>query len=463
MVRYHIWTVGCQMNKADSERMAESLDRIGLESTQDREQASVIVVNSCSVRKSAEDRVLSKLGSLKPLKKKKPDLVIALAGCMVGEDDSELRGRLPYVDLFLRPLEIEPLLKLVVDRWGTRGSESSSLAGGICGQVSGQASVGIHSFDEHVDDERSELNSTEAVGNSPTRWIPIIYGCNNFCTYCIVPYRRGRERSRTPEEIISEARRLVAQGAREITLLGQNVDSYGHDLPQRTDLADLLVALHDIDGLYRIRFLTSHPKDMSNKLIDTVARLPKVCEHINLPVQSGDDAILKAMGRRYTVAHYRALVERIYSHIPGASLSTDLIVGFPGETVQQFENSFSLLQDLRFDTVHVAMYSPRPGTAAAARLVDNIPLEEKKRRLQKVEDLQERISSESNAALVGQAVEVLVEGESKGKWQGRTRTNKLVFFRHEDCWRGKLVWVKIEKSSPWSLQGKLIAEVGLAA
>ena len=457
-MRYHIWTVGCQMNKADSEKMAEALERLGLESTEDRDQASVIVVNSCSVRKSAEDRVLSTLGSLKALKKKCPDLIIALAGCMVGEDDSELRHKLPYVDLFLRPLEMEPLLKLVVDRWPPGSAASST----VLGEPARRPLTEILESGECAGAERSQSTASKPAVGHPTRWIPIIYGCNNYCTYCIVPYRRGRERSRSPEEIINEARHLVGQGAREITLLGQNVDSYGHDLPQKTDLADLLVALHDIDGLYRIRFLTSHPKDMTDKLIDTVALLPKVCEHINLPVQSGDDAILKAMGRRYSVAHYRALVERIRSRVPEVSLSTDLIVGFPGETTEQFENSFSLLQDLRFDTVHVAMYSPRPGTAAA-RLADDVPLQEKRRRLQEVEELQKSLAAERNAHLVGRSLEVLVEGKAKDKWQGRTRTNKLVFFKHEHDFRGKLVWVRIEKSSPWSLQGKLIAEVGLAA
>lgn len=457
-MRYFIWTVGCQMNKADSEKIAQSLEGLSLTPTDDIEQASVIVLNSCSVRKSAEDRVIGKIGALKQLKKKRPDLIVALAGCMVSADQmAALRQKLPHVDLFLRPLEIDPLLKLIVDRW-----PAGRTACPVPNEANRQTFSELREIDECSAAERTESSSPTVGTGSPARWVPIIYGCNNFCTYCIVPFRRGRERSRTPEEIVDEARHLVAQGAREITLLGQNVDSYGHDLPQKTDLSDLLVAMHEVEGLFRLRFLTSHPKDMSDKLIETVASLPKVCEYINLPVQSGDDATLKAMGRRYTVAHYRALVDRIRSRVPHVSLSTDLIVGFPGETVEQFQNSFALLQELRFDAVHVAMYSPRPGTAAA-RMVDDVPAEEKKRRLQMVEELQERIATENNAALAGQTIEVLVEGKVKGKWQGRTRTNKLVFFKHEEDWLGKMVWVNVEKPGPWSLQGRVVAEVDLAA
>jgi len=285
-------------------------------------------------------------------------------------------------------------------------------------------------------------------------YVPIIEGCNHFCTYCIVRLRRGRERSRPIDEIVEEAKRLVQRGAREVTLLGQNVDAYGHDLPSQPDLADLLTAVHDIEGLWRIRFLTSHPADMSKRIIDAVASLPKVCEHIEIPVQSGDDVILKRMVRGYTVDQYRRLVAYIRERIPGVSLATDVIVGFPGETEEQFMNTYKLLEEIRFDVVHVAAFSPRPGTAAS-RLPDDVPQEEKERRRRIVEELQEKIAGEINQQLLEETVEVLVEEKHRGKWKGRTRTHKLVFFEDDDDWRGKLAQVKITWTGPWSMQGEL--------
>lgn len=436
------------MNKADSESIAKALERLGLAAVDKKERADVVVVNSCSVRQSSEERVLSKLGSLKPLKAKRPEMIVALAGCMVGGDISALRQRLPFVDVFLRPLEVDELLKLVMERRPSRRGVPND--GSIDRQTFFEE---VHGSEECADSD-SALPSSENGKASPVRWVPIIYGCDNFCSYCIVPFRRGRERSRPPDEILAEIEQMVFDGAREVTLLGQNVDSYGHDLPGKPDLADLLEMVNDVDGLYRVRFLTSHPKDMSDKLIEAVARLPKVCEYINLPVQSGDDAILRAMKRGYTVDDYKRLANRIRARIPGASLTTDLIVGFPGESREQFENSYRLLEELRFDVVHVAMYSPRPGTAAA-RLPDDVPPEEKKDRLRTVEALQERIAAENSATLLGATVEVLVEGRNKGKWQGRTRTNRLVFFESDQDWLGKLARVRIEKTSPWSLQGEL--------
>ncbi|MBI4319644.1 MAG: tRNA (N6-isopentenyl adenosine(37)-C2)-methylthiotransferase MiaB [Chloroflexi bacterium] len=456
---YYIWTVGCQMNKADSERLAAALERVGLRAAPAWDKADVIVVNSCSVRGSAEQRVLGKLGMLKPLKRARPDVVIALAGCMVGDELGALRRQLPHVDVFLRPLEVEELLRKVVERRDRAGTPT---------RVTVAATRTAHEMLEVAEEcpevapagrDGDDADLATGPSHGPVRWVPIIYGCDNFCTYCIVPFRRGRERSRPIDEIAAEVRQMVADGAREVTLLGQNVDSYGHDLPGRPDLADLLAVIDGVQGLRRIRFLTSHPKDMSDRLIRTVARLPKVCEYINLPVQAGDDEILRRMGRRYTVDQYRRLVERIRATIPGVSLSTDLIVGFPGETDEQFRSSYSLLEDLRFDAVHVAMYSPRPGTAAA-RLADDVPGTEKKTRLQMVEALQERIAAENNLALLGTTVEVLVEGKNKDKWQGRTCTNRLVFFKSAENWLGRLAVVKVETTGPWSLQGDC---VGLAS
>jgi tRNA-2-methylthio-N6-dimethylallyladenosine synthase len=288
-------------------------------------------------------------------------------------------------------------------------------------------------------------------------------GCNNFCSYCIVPFRRGRERSRPVEDLVDEAIELVARGAKEIVLLGQNVDSYGADLPGSPDLSELLERLDPIPGLLRLRFLTSHPKDMSANLIKTVARLDKVCKHINLPVQSGDDGILGAMRRGYTACHYRELIGQMRAEIPHITLSTDLIVGFPGETEEQFLRSVELLRDIEFDAVHVACYSPRTGTFAERNLSDDVPGAEKTRRLKVIEDLQEGILGRRNEKLVGREVEVLVEDKAQGKWRGRTPSDKLVFFRAYGDFLGKLVTVTVEKSTPWSLQGMYSPERGLGS
>lgn len=421
MPYYHIWTIGCQMNKADSERLAASLEQLGYQPTSNMDAADIIVLNSCVVRQSAENRVVGKLYSLRPIKRARPDSILVLMGCMVDSATDELKKRFPYLDLFLKPQAFEELLKIA-------------------------AGPGVG---------REEALPFAPSHPSLSTFVPIIKGCDNFCSYCIVPYRRGRERSRPLEEIVCEIQGLVARGVKEVVLLGQNVDSYGHDLPTRPTLADLLAELNSIDGLARIRFLTSHPKDMTDELIEAVARLNKVCEHISLPLQAGDDDILDAMRRGYTVEQYRQLVERIRAAMPDVALSTDIIVGFPGESKEQFQRTFDLLAELGFDTVHVAAYSPRSGTIAARLLEDDVPPEVKKERLRRVEELQEKIATEINAQLLGDRVEILVEGEQKGKWQGRTRTNKLVFFADDRDCLGQLVQVKIERCSPWWLQGKV--------
>jgi tRNA-2-methylthio-N6-dimethylallyladenosine synthase len=419
MASYHIWTIGCQMNQADAEQLATSLERLGYQYAPEIEKADLIVLNSCVVRQSAENRVLGKLDSLKELKRRSSDTVVALAGCMVDSEVDQLKHRFPHVDLFLKPGQFDGILELAKAR-APKVSDSFT---------------------------------TSAL--SPTAFVTIIEGCDNFCSYCIVPYRRGRERSHPIAELRCQVESLVERGVKEITLLGQNVDSYGHDLPDKPGLADLLQELNSIEQLTRIRFLTSHPKDMSQKLIQAVASLEKVCEHISLPVQAGDDEILQAMGRGYTVQSYRELVEQIRCAIPTVALATDVIVGFPGETEEQFQRTINLLSDLRFDTVHIAAYSVRPGTLAAKRLKDNVSFSEKRRRLQEVEELQGNIASEINARLLGHTPEVLVEGKKKGKWYGRTRTDKLVFFESDADCLGQLVNVQIKKTSPWALQGLL--------
>ncbi len=412
MPKYHIWTIGCQMNKSESERLGGYFDELGYQATESAESADIIVLNSCVVRQSAEDRVINKLHALKRLKKTRPDTILAVTGCLVNSATDRLQKSFPHVDFFFKPGDKPPWLE--------------------------------------------KLDSVIIPRHPATSaYISIIQGCNNFCSYCIVPYRRGREKSRTVAEIVEEARLLVERGAREIILLGQNVDSYGHDLPDKPQLADLLTELNGVHGLARLRFLTNHPKDMNHRLIEAIARLDKVCEHISLPVQSGDNDILQAMRRGYTVAQYRQLITRIRSQIPGVALSTDVIVGFPSESSQQFQNTYDLLYELNFDTVHVAAYSPRPGTIAARKLEDNVPLPEKKERLSKIEQLQKEIATEINAGLRGKAVEILVENRVKGKWQGRTRSDKLVFFNSDRDYTGHLVNIRIEKTSPWSLQGEI--------
>ncbi len=409
MPKYHIWTIGCQMNKAESERLGSHFEKLGYQAASANE-ADLALLNSCVVRQSAEDRVLNKLANLKALKKARPDMTLAVTGCLVNADTKSLGKRFPQVDYFFRPGEQPPWLE-------------------------------------------SPKEPTLPEKPNVAAYVPIIQGCDNFCAYCIVPYRRGREKSREVAEIVAEVSELVNRGAKEVTLLGQNVDSYGHDLPKKPDLAELLYELNDIEGLWRIRFLTNHPKDMSQRLIEAVASLDKVCEQLSLPVQSGSDAILKAMGRGYDAEHYRRLVSEIRSKIPEIALSTDVLLGFPSETEAQFKETAYLLTELNFDTVHIAAYSPRPGTFAARKLADDVPPAEKKRRVEHIEGLQEAIATAVNARLKGQIVEVLVEGEKKGRWWGRTRSDKLVFFNDSRDCRGKLIELKVEKTSPWSLQG----------
>ena len=422
MASYHIWTVGCQMNEADSERLASALEQLGCSRSPKIDDADIIVLNSCVVRQGVEDKVAGRLDSLKPLKRSDPERIITLMGCMVGPRADQLKKRFPHVDLFLRPQAYDPLLDMVAQREGA------------C-----------------LDSLGLLVSSHPKVSTN----VPIIHGCDKFCTFCIIPSRRGRERSRPIPELVEEVSALGRRGVREVTLLGQNVDSYGHDLPDGPDLADLLTELNDVDDIQRIRFLTSHPNDMSQKLIEAVARLDKVCEHINLPIQAGDDDILKIMRRGYTSDEYLELAGRIRETIPGVSMSTDVIVGFANETEKQFQSTLDILEQVRFDKVHVAPYSLRPGTIAYRKIPDDLSHEEKMGRLHAIEEVQKRIVGEINDKLLGTVQQVLVEKRHKGRWQGRTRTNKLVFFSDEGDWQGRMVEVKIEKTSPWSLQGRL--------
>jgi len=426
MPRYFIWTIGCQMNKAESQQIAGYLDSAGYQAETSFSRADLVVLNTCVVRQSAEDKVLGTLGLLKGLKSKRPNLQILVTGCFVNSHSQELQRRFPYVDLLFKPGHYTELVA-----WGQEQ-----------GVPIEQNLPCYHTSDA-------------GMAPSPCALVPIIQGCDNLCSYCIVPYRRGREVSRPVEEVVCEVRELAKRSTKEVTLVGQNVDSYGHDLPGHPDLADLLKELNNTDDLARIRFLTNHPKDISLKLVETMASLDKVCEHLELPVQSGDDDILKVMRRGYTVERYRELVHTIRNELPQMSLSTDLIVGFPGETEEQFEHSLSLVKEMRFDVVHVAAYSPRPGTIASREYQDNVPAEVKKGRLNKIEELQTAMANEINSQLRGEEVEVLVEGKKGGKWFGRTRSNKLVFFEDAGDRLGQVARIKIERASPWSLGGQI--------
>lgn len=448
--RYYIWTIGCQMNVADSNHVAAHLDRLGYEPTERPEDADVIVLNTCVVRQSAEDKVLGKLGSLKPLKQRHPEKVIALMGCFVGvKPNPKLQERFPWVDVFMPPSEPAPLIHyLVGDKVTAEAREEEGRRLREQWRLQDELSLG------------QSVRHLAIHGEPPvTAYVPVVYGCSFACTFCIIPYRRGKERSRPLEEVVAEVKDLVAQGVREVTLLGQIVDRYGYDWGGRPDLADLLYAIHDIEGLWRIRFLTSHPNFLSDRILDAVAELPKVMPHIEVPVQAGDDEVLARMRRGYTVADYYRLVEKIRKRIPDVAIHTDIIVGFPGETEEQFMGTYRLLEELRLDKAHLARYSPRPGTVSARFMKDDVPDEEKRRRHKLLEELQERIQREKNQALLGERVQILVEGRRKGKWEGRTPQNKLVFVEHPANLRGRLIEVEITWAGPYSLQGRFVRDV----
>ena len=442
LVRYHIWTAGCQMNVADSQRVASELERLGYASTPVAEHADVVVLNTCVVRQSAEDRAHGRLSSLKPLKLQRPDVVINLMGCIVGVKGSqELRDRYPYVDVFSPPSDTRPLTDhLIQTQAHSIDLEQTERR---FAEMDGELILPLH--------ERQRLVSAH---------VPVVYGCSHACSFCIIPFRRGVERSRSVGEIVSEVRSLVAQGVGEVTLLGQIVDRYGMDVPDGPRLTDLLRTVHRLDGLKRIRFLTSHPNWMTDELIDTVAQLDKVCPHIEVPVQAGDDQILERMKRGYSADDYRRLIGRIRDRLPEGSIATDIIVGFPGETEAQFRRTYDLLEELRIDVAHLARYSPRPKTVSSRRMVDDVPEATKRERFGRLERLQKRISTEINSSYLDRQVMVLVEKKHRGNWVGRTLTNKLVFFQSGRDLRGQLVQVTVEHTGPWSMRGSPTEAVG---
>jgi len=426
---FHIWTIGCQMNEADSAKISATLQEAGYTATSNEQAADIVILNSCVVRQAAEDKVAGKLNSLLRLKRERPDVSVVLTGCMVTNQHDRLRERFPHVDLFFDPSDFAQLEKIA--------PELSELS-----------------------DDLSELPhyyaDPSALSSATSAFVPIIYGCNFLCSYCIVPYRRGKERSRPVADIVREVERMVAGGVREVTLLGQTVNAYGHDLSDSPSLADLLRAIDAVPGLARLRFLTSHPKYMSDDIINAMAELPSVCEHMNLPVQAGDNDVLRRMRRAYTRDYWFDRIQLTRERMPGATIATDVIVGFPGETESQFLQTVDLLERTRCDKVHLAMYSPRPGTLSA-RWEDDVPHAEKQRRHRELELLQERIQTEINAERLGKTYEVLVEGRSKGRWTGRTRGNTLLHFDDDRDLQGKFVDVAVTRTSPWFLMGEPVS------
>jgi tRNA-2-methylthio-N6-dimethylallyladenosine synthase len=435
--KFHIITQGCQMNVRDSEAMAALLAGMGYQASDTPDDADIILLNTCTIREGADDKAYGRIGELRALKRKRSGLILGIAGCLVQKERERVRERAPYLDLVFGVHNIHRLPELIR-------------------QVR-DGCMPVYEVWDRSDRDRP-LPVLPALRGSPVRgFVNIIHGCNKFCTFCIVPYVRGRERSVPPDTVVAEVRALADQGYREVTLLGQNVDSYGHDLTPRRDLADLLCLVHDVNGIERIRFTTSHPRDMTPKLIHTMAGLERVCEHVHLPVQAGDDRVLRRMHRAYTTARYRATVSAIREAMPRASVTTDIIVGFPGETDEEFENTVSLVNDLRFDAVNTAVYSPRDGTPAAG-YPDHVPAEVTRRRLQALNQLVERIAAEVNRPLVGTRQEVLVDGSgTRGGVVGRTRTNKVVVLDGDPSLIGRTIPVEIASAGSWVLRGSPVA------
>ncbi|MDK2798640.1 MAG: tRNA-2-methylthio-N6-dimethylallyladenosine synthase [Clostridiales bacterium] len=433
-------TYGCQQNENDSERLRGMLRDMGYEFTEEKEEADLIIYNTCAVRENAELKVFGNVGALKHLKAKKPHMLIGLCGCMMQQEHvvKQIKKKYKHVDmvfgthtLYRFPEVLDKAMNeayTVIDILNTDGYIVEDIP--------------IH-----------REGSTKA-------WVSIMYGCNNFCSYCIVPYVRGRERSRNPQDIVSEIKQLVSEGYKEITLLGQNVNSYGKDLEKPMDFADLLKTVNEIDGIQRIRFMTSHPKDISDKLIQTMSECKNVCEQLHLPFQAGSNRVLHLMNRKYTKEKYLEIINKVKNAIPDIALTSDVIVGFPGETNEDFEDTLEVVRQVEFDSLFTFIYSPRKGTPAE-KMKDVISMEEKQANFQKLLDMQNKISLKKNQQYLGKIVEVLVEGYSKTNAEiltGRTRTGKIVNFPGDDSMIGKLINIKIDNVQTWSLSGQVVKE-----
>jgi len=440
--RYNITTFGCQMNKADSERMAGILEKMGFEWSEDPFQADLVLYNTCTIRDNAQQKVYSYIGKQAKRKQKNPELTLVIAGCVAQQEGEELLRRVPELDLIMGPQHanrLQDLLEQVFE---------------------GNQVVATEEIDilEDITKPRRDSNITA--------WVNIIYGCNERCTYCVVPSVRGIEQSRTPEAIYKEIEDIARQGYKEITLLGQNIDAYGRDLPGVTEtgrhkhtFTDLLYYIHDIKGIERIRFATSHPRYFTERLIKACYELPKVCEHFHIPFQSGDNDILKAMARGYTQEKYRSIIAKIREYMPDAAISADVIVGFPGETEEQFQNTLKVVEDIGFDQLNTAAYSPRPNTPAAI-WENQLSEEVKSDRLQRLNHLVSTKAAERSQRYLGRIEEVLVEAQNPKditQVMGRTGGNRLTFFTGDiSQLKGQIMKVKINEVRAFSLTGELI-------
>lgn len=436
--QYYLATFGCQMNENDSERLSGMLSEMGYIETDKAEDSDFIIFNTCCVRENAEQKVYGHLGALKKLKRDNPDMIISVCGCMMQQNEvvEHIKSKYRHVDLIFGTHNLYKFPELLNNA--------------------------MNSDSTFIDVREAAGNIAEGMPilrkDSKKAWVTIMYGCNNFCTYCIVPYVRGRERSREERDIVNEVMMLGRQGYKEITLLGQNVNSYGKDLSDGSSFAGLLEKINGVEGIERIRFMTSHPKDLSDELIYAMRDLKKICNHLHLPIQSGSTRILQEMNRRYSKEEYLELARKVQKTVPGIAMTTDIIVGFPGETDEDFEETLDVLEKVRFDFAFTFLYSKRTGTPAA-KSPDQVDEETKKKRFEKLLSVQNKISKEINDMLLGKEVEVLVEGLSRnspGSYTGRTATNKVVNFKGTEELVGKIVTVRIDYVQTWSLGGNII-------
>ncbi len=433
--KYHIITFGCQMNEADTEVLSGIIESMGYEHTETVGEADLLVLITCAVRQKAEEKAATLLGKLRPWKEEQPHRLLAVGGCMSQQEEvaGYLKRKFPHVDIIFGTHSLPHFPRLL--------EEAVERSGVVV----------------DIEEKYPERQGLPVRRKSTFQaWVPVVFGCNNFCSYCIVPYVRGRERSRPYEEVLQEAGKLGRQGYKEITLLGQNVDAYGKDLPGQPDLAALLKELNGIHGMERIRFLTSHPRDFNRRIVKAVSDLDKVCEHIHLPLQSGSNRILERMNRGYSRERYLELIDSIKKHVEDVSVTTDVIVGFPGETEKDFEDTMEMMEKVRFHSAYTFIYSPRRGTPAAG-MEDDIPSRIKKERIQRLIHRQKSIGLEINRTLEGKTLPVLVEGVSKENSRmltGRTRTNKLVHFEGPLRLQGEECLVKVKEAKTWHLQGE---------